>query len=357
MAGGDPFRKVAAGDPLTIPAAAYNAFIDLVRGDQPAPSPAGNGAAGLPSGIIRIKNNSGADRARWEVLGLDVPLVLPADNAAEFARQVALAGVLPTAAHAGKWALLLEPVAAGAIGRAVASGVTVGKVNVTAGEEARTLADAEAGLASLQAVTAGGAEVLWKEAGTGLLWAVLRFPAPAAAGGGGGGTGTGVEVKEADGTPDYTGVSVLLFDSFDGFVLSQPAGGQARLDLAEATPTQNGVVSWFTAQSFGGEKTFTASRTNFGGAPNGIFSVINAGVGTNPFGGASGPWTELRGQNTAGSFQVGLSLWPEGVSLAAGKKWAVGNAVGQSGTMSDGSTLTGGLVTAIGPGGVDGGTW
>jgi hypothetical protein len=356
MPSGDPYKPVTSGDPLVIPSVVWNRLLDVARGDQPGPSPAGNGAAGLGNGIIRVKNNSGADRARWEVLGLDVPLVLPGDNAAEFARQVALAGVLPTAAHAGKWALLLEPVAAGAIGRAVASGVTVGKVNVTTGEEAYKFADAEAGLASLQAVAAGGAEQLWRDPGAGLRWAVLRFPAPAAAGGGGGGTGTGVEVKEADGTPDYTGVSVLVFDSSDGFVLSQPAGGQARLDLAAAGPSQDGIVT-SRDQQIEGEKTFLAAFTHFG-RPFGQFFIGNYGSASNPFGSPAGWATELRLNNpNTRQMLCSLSVYPEGVALPGGGKYAVGTSVGQSGTLADGSTLTGGLVTAIGPGGVDGGTW
>ena len=41
-----------------------------------------------------------------------------------------------------------------------------------------------------------------------------------------------INVKEVDGSPSLTGISTLLFDQADGFVVSQPATGQARIDLA-----------------------------------------------------------------------------------------------------------------------------
>src|SRR5262245_43240571 len=55
------------------------------------------------------------------------------------------------------------------------------------------------------------------------------------AGAGGGGT---IAIEEVDGTPAYTGIATLRVDSADGFVLSQPAAGIARLDIAAATASQ-----------------------------------------------------------------------------------------------------------------------
>src|SRR5262245_45385139 len=52
-------------------------------------------------------------------------------------------------------------------------------------------------------------------------------------GSGGGGAGT-IAIEEVDGTPAYTGIATLRVDSADGFVLSQPAAGIARLDIAAA---------------------------------------------------------------------------------------------------------------------------
>jgi hypothetical protein len=68
--------------------------------------------------------------------------------------------------------------------------------------------------------------------------------------------GAGIEVREQDGAPDYSGVAVLTFDQADGFSLSQPAVGEARLDILPAAIAQAGIVS-LTNQSMGaGAKYF-----------------------------------------------------------------------------------------------------
>lgn len=45
-----------------------------------------------------------------------------------------------------------------------------------------------------------------------------------------------IEVKESDGTPDYTGVTSLEFDQADGFILSQPGTGRAKVNLTLPPP-------------------------------------------------------------------------------------------------------------------------
>lgn len=68
-------------------------------------------------------------------------------------------------------------------------------------------------------------------------------------------TGGSVDALEVDGTPNYGNRSRLLFDQADGFVLTEPAAGDVRVDIAAATASQAGVVST-TAQEFGGDKGF-----------------------------------------------------------------------------------------------------
>lgn len=76
-------------------------------------------------------------------------------------------------------------------------------------------------------------------------------------------------VEEVDGSPSYTAISTLRFDSADGFVVTQPGTGIARVDIAAATASQAGVVST-TTQTIGGIKTFQSSYTAFtaGGDPD-----------------------------------------------------------------------------------------
>jgi hypothetical protein len=75
-----------------------------------------------------------------------------------------------------------------------------------------------------------------------------------------GGGGGALTIEEVDGAPTaaYAPISTLRFHSGDGFDVSQPAAGIARLDLLAANGTfQAGVVST-VAQEFGGLKAFPA---------------------------------------------------------------------------------------------------
>ncbi len=66
-----------------------------------------------------------------------------------------------------------------------------------------------------------------------------------------------IKVKEVDGSPNLTQIGTLLFDQDDGFVVSQPAANQARLDLQPASTTQAGIVSTQT-QHLDGDKDLHA---------------------------------------------------------------------------------------------------
>lgn len=71
---------------------------------------------------------------------------------------------------------------------------------------------------------------------------------------GGGGSGS-ITVEEQDGSPSYSSITKLVFDQADGFVVTNPVGGSARIDIAAATSSQAGIVST-TTQSLGGTKSF-----------------------------------------------------------------------------------------------------
>src|SRR5262245_33279489 len=175
---GDAFRKVQAGQRLEISADAYNAFIDAALDFRRRQSEAGAEVGGEPrqSGVIKVRNRSGAARERFDVLGIDGPIIRPEDNLDEFKNQVALDGVTPWDGHGGKFVVLLEPLKVDAIGRAVVSGVTVGRVDVTEETQQHCCADVlEGDPAQLRLVEGGAAQVLWREDGLGQKWAVLRL--------------------------------------------------------------------------------------------------------------------------------------------------------------------------------------
>lgn len=182
-------KKVAKGDPLAIPADAYNAFVDAARDHQARRlgQTAGGSAGVRDGGTVLVRNDSGAPRDRFDVLGIAGPVFDPTDEdqADQFAGQVVLAGVLVSSyLHEGQFAVLQEPVADGALGRAVVCGLTIGRLFVDEGAENTRWATPAWGKPYLRASSTGTADVLWKEPGESedeedLKWAVLRLGSPA----------------------------------------------------------------------------------------------------------------------------------------------------------------------------------
>jgi hypothetical protein len=173
----DSFRKVRPGEPLAIPAAAYNAFVDAARESQARRlgQEQGSQQASRQTGIVFVRNDSGEDRERFDILGIETPIFTPTDDEDAFKNQVALKGIIPTAVdHTGKFVILLEPIAAGEVGRACIAGVCPAWLYIA--DEGHTFADVYDGDATmLRSAPTGSAQVIWKEEGTGPLWAVVRI--------------------------------------------------------------------------------------------------------------------------------------------------------------------------------------
>ena len=177
---GDAYKKVQTGQPLAIPAEAYNAFIDAASDFQSRQrSRTQDAKQGFrQTGIVRLKNESGSDRDRFAVLGVDGPIISPDDNLDSFRNEVTLVGVVPASEdHTGRYAILLEPIRTGGIGSAVVAGVAIVKVDVK--EECHAFAEIAGGQTThLQSGTKGSAVILWKETGSGVKWAVVRIAGP-----------------------------------------------------------------------------------------------------------------------------------------------------------------------------------
>ena len=76
--------------------------------------------------------------------------------------------------HDGKFAILWEPLKVGTLGLAWIFGVCQAQINVTnASHGYADIANTDA--TKLTSNVAGGAQILWKESGTGTVWAVIRF--------------------------------------------------------------------------------------------------------------------------------------------------------------------------------------
>jgi hypothetical protein len=189
-------REVRPGDPLAIPASTYNAFIRAARDPQRRQHDLARNVQRdhHQSGLVLVRNESGADRDRFDVLGIDGPIIRRVDNADEFKRRVALRGVVPTEADhgGGRFLLAAEPIRSGRIGLAWASGVCIARVRMVAEEDGfADVADSDA--SALRSAAAGPVRLLSVEPpaereAPGTALCIVRF----GAGGGGGAAILGV---------------------------------------------------------------------------------------------------------------------------------------------------------------------
>lgn len=176
----DPFAHPKAGDPLNINAQGYSAALDAGKAYQRRLHRLNGGRGYSPethNTIVIIKNSSGADRARFSVLGISGALITPTDNLEQFKGQIALTGTTPTtASYSGKFAILDEPAKADELAKAVVAGFTVAKINVT--DSTHGWADVKnSDTASLASGSTGTAKIIWKESGTGVKWAYILIGA------------------------------------------------------------------------------------------------------------------------------------------------------------------------------------
>ena len=158
-------RKVKPGEPFVAHAATWNAFIDAAQDFQNRTADISRQPTSgfRSSGIVTVKNESGSARKQFEILGLGEPIFLPSGAAAEqqFKNVVTFRGLMPSEdEHEGKFAILLEPLAANAIGKACVSGVCQVHINVT--DKDHKFAEMSDGKADvLDSGDTGSAKILW----------------------------------------------------------------------------------------------------------------------------------------------------------------------------------------------------
>lgn len=165
----DPFRKVRPGEPFVPSAKLTNALVDLL---SPNLSTLG-GAVTLTKSqtVLSVKNSSGADRNRMEVLALGTPWITPAENIDEFATKPSFESVLPDSEeHLDRFVVLLEPIADGESGRAAIAGAVPALILKPEGDDPPAAVDVlgyspeqVGALAFLHPNPTGGAQVLWIE--------------------------------------------------------------------------------------------------------------------------------------------------------------------------------------------------
>lgn len=235
-------RKVAAGQPLQIPAETFNTFVDAAKDwqeRQRAVSRGGSRELRSP-GTTVIRNDSGGDVVRFGVLAVSGVVIAPADNLNEFLAGWAFTGTAP--ANAGdRIVITTEPIPAGICGRALTFGLTPVQLQVVS--EVDAYAGPQAG--QTDKLTTGGsgtARIYFKESGTGLKWGVVLIPVST------GGTALKfARITARAGTAPpwrYTGVEVEHVDAQPGTFTTKSGGddlGWKLINLEEIGPSGVGV--------------------------------------------------------------------------------------------------------------------
>ena len=179
---GDALKKVRPGDRMTIQAETFNTFIDAARAHLAGRQKIGGRAVPTfrDTDIVSIRNDSNAARSRFDVLGINEVITLPTDDLDAFKSQPYVVGVTPLVPdHVGKFAILLEPVELSGVARAAIGGLCVANVYAATGEDWYPYADiADNDPVKLRSAPHGAAQVLWREAGAGTNWGVVRLGTP-----------------------------------------------------------------------------------------------------------------------------------------------------------------------------------
>jgi len=181
------FDHVHPGQPFSMSARTHNAMADAARAQQHSGTVVGRKAALQAAGpVIWVRNNTGSALHACDVVALGLPIIVPSDNESEFEQQVTFEGGTPSVpADLGEWAVVIEPIPAGKIGRARASGLCQVRLYVPDGQEEYEFADvADGATGYLLLQREGPAQVLWRESGTStstedLKWAIIRLGLPA----------------------------------------------------------------------------------------------------------------------------------------------------------------------------------
>lgn len=172
------YRRLRPGDGLeAISASAYNAMLDMLDaglGNNTSGPSDSTGSSPFTSALV--KNFTGSDLPAFGIVWLTAPLFLPSDVLANFQRRYVYSASKPQGPNS-PFAVLLAKAGPDDLRPASLGGVAPVAINVTsaAHDRAFPIQDDATKLAS---GFAGSAEILWKESGTGVRQAVIRWPVP-----------------------------------------------------------------------------------------------------------------------------------------------------------------------------------
>lgn len=157
-------------DILRISATNLNKMVDSLNA---------NGVGRGEYGKCYIQNKTGADISEpYSILGIgDNEVFNPETNKRQFLNYPTFEGVTPGGIeHATKFVITREPVKNNAISEAATCGVVPVQINIT--DEDHEYAGVTDGVtAYLTSFEAGVCEILWKDSGIGIKWAIVRLNA------------------------------------------------------------------------------------------------------------------------------------------------------------------------------------
>jgi len=162
---------------MRIPANTWNTLIDVARHHRQGETDR-RSRSGLPDSnqlIVLVRNKTAEAQPRFGILGIDEVVITPDDNLAEFKSAPAFDGIVPTSDHANNFVILQAPAGVDHFARALLIGVTALQIQV--GSEAHATAGITVGETEYATSGAGPLRILWKQAGTGLKWAVVAMGA------------------------------------------------------------------------------------------------------------------------------------------------------------------------------------
>jgi len=234
-------RKFVSGQKISkLPTRELNEAIDAVQqaelfGNRQDP----RGLAGQFT--ISVRNDTDDDDfERFDAIGLEEVLIDPDDNEIGFVATMNLGGIVPTFNHVSRFAVCLEPIRPGRIGKALMYGLRPAKVDLTS--LSHRFCQPVDGVKRLGSVDFGGARIIWPNAPTSLgeqfCYVLLT----------GNGQATTGEViagelvtplagaTKPDGTTREPGSALLRVWSTDGDNRLEDQS-QNRYDIIEVTPT------------------------------------------------------------------------------------------------------------------------
>ena len=178
-------EKVRQGEQVVIRASIWNGFVDAANWVKEAKQNSlGVGIkSGIGGGIVPMKNMEERDYPRFSALVITGVAISPTANEDEFVScPTVFEGQKMTSEREDMpYAILLEPIAAGEIGRAMLLGLTPAKVAILSADDQYAVPKANSDNGALESSETGVARILWKAGGSGTQWCVLQL------GGAGGG--------------------------------------------------------------------------------------------------------------------------------------------------------------------------